>query len=234
MFEVDLSELKGFEAFCRRAPKIVAKATGSLLNEFAFGTRVEAFYEIASKMTARSPRFISSRLQVTKSSKSLPISSQVSIMGSVPTERFSGWIEQQLGKTTARKRVINLLARMGNIKRQAIPKARLRPGVDILNYADVRLKGASSPERQSLVMLQMLSRARSREPFMLTRKSGMTPGLYRFQGGKPKLLQSFEKKQPHKIPWITDARTRYFREHDIQALWAKNLDYWFKGQGPKR
>jgi hypothetical protein len=234
LFEVDLSDLKSFERFLRKAPRAFARATGSLLNEFAFGTRVEAFYEIASKMTARNPRFIASRIQVTKASKSAPISSQVSIVGSVPTDRFSGWTEQQFGKSTARKRVINMLARMGNIKRQAIPKARLKPGVDILNYADIRLKGPSSPERQSLVMLQMLARAHSREPFLLTRKSGMTPGLYRFQGGKPKLLQTFEKKQPHKIPWITYARVRYFREHDIQALWAKSLGYAFKGEGPKK
>jgi hypothetical protein len=224
MFDVDLTMIRGLEAIYRKTPKFFAKATGDMLNEFAFGTRVEAFYEIASRMTVRNPRFVSSRLQVTKSKRSLPVAGQVSVMGSKATDRFSGWTEQQLGTKTARERVITVLARMGNFKRQAAPKARLKPSNEFLSYHDIRLKSGNSAEQRSIVLIRMLARAKSTQPFILTRKNGMKPGLYRLKGGKVKLLQRFEREQPQRIPWITNARARYFRDTDIKRLWHKTFE----------
>jgi|WetSurMetagenome_2_1015567.scaffolds.fasta_scaffold59281_2 hypothetical protein len=224
MFDVDLTMIRGLEAIYRKTPKFFAKATGDMLNEFAFGTRVEAFYEIASRMTVRNPRFVSSRLQVTKSKKSLPVAGQISVMGSKATDRFSGWTEQQLGTKTTRERTISALARMGNFKRQAVPKARLKPSNQFLSYHDIRIKGNNSADRRSIVLIRMLARAKSNQPFILTHKDGFRPGLYRLKGGKVKILQRFEKEQPHRIPWLTSARTRYFKNTDIKRLWHKTFE----------
>jgi hypothetical protein len=222
MFDIETRNLEALARFYRAAPRIFAQASGSMLNEFAFGTRVEAFYEIASKMTVRNPKFVASRLQVTKASKSLPFQAQQSIIGSVATQRFSAWQEQQLGKDTARKRTISLLARMGSISRQAAPRARLKPGNRIWKPEPFPGKDIN---QKSIVMMQKLSRAGVTEPFLLMHKTGMIPGLYRFKGGKPRLLQSFAPKQPRKIPWLTAARDRYMRETNMPALWAKTLGY---------
>jgi hypothetical protein len=240
LFEVDLSELRVYACFCKQVPKVIARAAGSLLNEFAFGTRVESFYEIASRMTLRNPAFVSSRLRVTKSGYSLPISSQISIMGSVaiaPGAKskggFSGWKEQEYGTATKRRRTINLLARAGSKSAIVLSKARLKPSKHFISYEDIRLRGKTSAQLQNIVMMQMLSRAHSRQPFIIRNKMGMTPGLWMFVDDKPRLLQMFEGKQPHKIPWIIAARMRYFREHNTQASWSKALGYAFKAYGKR-
>jgi hypothetical protein len=244
LFNVDTAQLEALAKFYKRAPKIFAKASGSMLNEFAFGTRVESFYEIASKMTIRNAGFVSSRLQVTKSAKTLPISHQMSIMGSVAiaagkTKKgkshggFSGWTEQQFGTHTNRTRTVSLLARLGNAGRQMTPASRMKPSNNFLGYEDFRIKQGSNPALQTIIMMQMMSRGKYRKPFLISRKnaSGMTPGLYIFRGGKPRILQSFyEPSQPHRIPWITNARNRFFADHSIDRLWVKTLGYALKGE----
>jgi hypothetical protein len=222
MFDIQTRDVEALARFYVKAPRIFAQASGSMLNEFAFGTRIEAFYEIAGKMTVRNPKFVASRLQVTKSRLTRPIANQQSITGSVATQRFSAWQEQQLGKDTARKRTISLLARMGSTARQAAPRARLKPGNRIWKPEPFPGKDIN---QKSIVMMQKLSRAGVTEPFLLLHKTGMIPGLYKFKGGKPRLLQSFATKQPHKIPWLTAGRERYFRETNLSALWARTLGY---------
>jgi hypothetical protein len=225
MFDIETRDIEALARFYRKAPRIFAQASGSMLNEFAFGTRVEAFYEIASKMTVRNPKFVASRLQVTKASKSLPFQSQQSIIGSVATQRFSAWQEQQLGKDTARKRTISLLARMGNQSRQAAPRARLKPGNRVWKADSFPGKDM---HQKTIVMMQKLSRAGVTESFLISadaRIRGVAPGLYRLQNGKLRTLQTQEAKQPHKIPWLTAARDRYMRETNMSALWARTLGY---------
>jgi hypothetical protein len=238
MFDVDLTMIRGLEAIYRKTPKFFAKATGDMLNNFAFGTRVEAFYEIASRMTVRNPGFVSSRLQVTKSKRSLPVASQVSFMGSVAINAgktkstgkshggFTGWAEQQLGTRSTRERTASLLSRMGSPARQMTGPSRLKPSNVFLSYADFRIRKGANPELQTIVMLQMLSRAHYTKPFFISRKKqGMTPGLYKFKGGHPKLLQAFvTPEQPKHVPWLTNARTRYFRDTDIKRLWHKTFE----------
>lgn len=208
--------------FYAKAPKKFARATGAMLNEFAFGTRNTSIEVIRERMTVRNPRFVESRLQVDKAVGRLPIQGQKALMGSVRSPRFSGWEEQQTGARTARERTINLLARGGGTKRQVPPRYRLKSGKQFESYKNYPGRGV---ERRTIVMLQQLDRQRWKQPFVIHKKKGMIPGLYKFKRRKPRLLQVFvpRRAQPKKVPWITMARERFFQRADIRALWAQTL-----------
>lgn len=221
LFDVDASQLLKLTTFYAKAPKKFAKATGSMLTDFAFGTRTAAIEVIREKMVVRSGAFVERQLRVEKSHRRLPIQSQESEAGSVATKRFTGWKEQQTGQKTARERVINLLARRGSPKRKAAPKARLKPGRQFESYRDYP---GRTPETRSTVMLQILGRKRWKEPFLVTKKRGILPGLYRFKNRKLRALQLFGRKiQPKRVAWLTIARDRYFQREDIGRLWARTL-----------
>jgi len=223
LFEVDFSELERLEELYQRAPRQFARAIGSMLNEFAFGTRNTSIEVIRERMVVRNPGFVSSRLRVEKSDKRPPIDALKSIVGSIRSPRFSGWEEQQTGVRTARERVINLLARGRSRKKRAAPRFRLKPGREFESYKNYPGKGI---EGRTIIMMQKLDRQRYKQPFLVHEKRGMSPGLYKFHRRKPRLLQLFDPRraQPKKIPWMTMARDRFFQRADIRRLWARELE----------
>jgi len=220
MFRIDDRELRRLAEAYKKATRQFTRATADMLNEYAFGVRRESISTIGERMIVRNTRFLENKLRVTKASPGAAMEAQRSETGSIAGPRFTGWREQQTGENTARKRVISLLARASNIFRQAQPKARMKPAVTFASYNDYP---GAYPERKEIVMMQQLSRARSTEPFIVTHKRGMTPGLYRFYRGKPRILQVFKKEQPKRIPWHTDAREKYFTQTNLTDLWARKL-----------
>lgn len=230
LFQVDQREMMELIRFFHRAPRKFAKASGYMLNDFAFGVRNTAIEVLRERMTVRDPRFVERRLQVEKSSTRPPFEAQQSEVGSTFFKRFSGWREQQTGERTTRERTINLLARRGSKKRKAVPMARLKPGADFESYH--RYPGASV-EQQNVTMLQKLDRKRWKRPFLVLGKRGMRPGLYKFYRRKPRLLQVFNPSdpQPNRLPWLTIATDRYFQRVNIGQLWRKKIDRILRGSG---
>jgi hypothetical protein len=222
VFEVDTSEMEKAAKAFHGYPKQFAKCTSYVLNHMAHGTQNAAIEVLRERMVIRNMRFVMGRLKVQHSWPTLPIENQKAYVGSMATARFTGWTEQQTGESTARTRTINLLARRGDKLKVAVGAARLKPGKHIHSYNDYP---GAYPPRKELIMMQHLSRQKSTEPFFITKHPRMMPGLYRFYRGKPKLLQVFAKKQPDKIPWMTDATKRYLQRENMGAVWARTVTY---------
>lgn len=222
IFTVDTKDVDKLVKFYKRAPRMFANATGSMLNDFAFGVRNTAIEVIHEKMTVRSSQFVISSMKAKKTHKRLPIGSQESEAGSVERKRSTGWKEQQLGTKTARERTITLLGRRKSAKRKLIGPARFKPGSDMEIY---KKYPGSGPEQRNTIMMQKLDRKRWRKPFVIVKKKGMTSGVYKFLRRKPKLLQVIKSEdvQPEKIPWMLDAVDRYFKREDLPRLWGRTL-----------
>ncbi len=225
LFDISIPNLINLKRFYKKAPKKFQKASANVLTSFAFGTRAEAMNVIKSKMVIRNPRFINSRLRVSKAFGSTNIGSQQSEVGSIPAQRFTGWIEQQTGKMPAKNRIFTLLARRGDITRQALPSARLKPGNKYISSDEFTGK---TPNKRIIAMLQILGRKGYKKPFIIRRGNKFKKGLYKFKGsGKNKkilALQLFRtNKRPKKLEWLTMARDNYFRKNDVNKVWEKSL-----------
>ena len=222
LFTVDNKDLKKILKFFRQSPERFAKATGSMLNDFAFGTRNTSIEVINENMTVRNIRFVMSRMRTEKSHQRMPMESQQSTVGSITSPRFSGWKEQQTGQKTARERTITLLGRMRRKTRKLVRTARLK---DVGRFESYHKYPGRGREQKNIIMMQKLDRQRWKKPFIISGKKGMVAGLYKFRRRKPRLLQVFEPKklQPKRIPWMEDAIRRYFQRQDIHRLWARTL-----------
>jgi len=197
-----------------------------MLNNFAFGTRLTSIEVIREKLTVRNPRFLESRIRVDKATGRGPMAAQEARTGSVPTKRFSGWVEQVTGERTARDRVINLLARSGQKAKQAKPRARLKPGKDFEKFSNY---SGTSPNLKSIRMLQTLDRKRWKKPFFLTKKRGVQPGLWVFHRRKLRPLQLFKAgKRVKRVPWHTEGRARYFQRTDLGRMWGRQLRHIYR------
>lgn len=222
LFTVDNKDLKKILKFFRQSPERFAKATGSMLNDFAFGTRNTAFEVINELMTVRNRNFVNSRLRVEKSHRRMPMESQEATTGSISSPRFSGWKEQQTGQKTTRERTITLLGRLNRKPRKLVGRARMK---DVGRFESYHRYPGRGREQKNIVMMQKLDRLRWKQPFIISGKKGMVAGLYKFKKKKPRLLQVFDPKklQPKRIPWMEDAVRRYFQREDIGRLWARTL-----------
>lgn len=226
-FTLDVKDLIKLRKFYKRAPHLFARATASMLNSFAFGTRTQAIKTIKQKMTVRNERFVNSRMRVERARGS-SILQQEAIAGSIESPRFSGWAEQELGTPTSRTRVANVLARGGNFNRQIKPSLRLKPGRDFPDAND--FKGGDETTRTA-TLINSAKRGKTRRPFIIGKNlkgklRTLKSGLYRVRRKKLERLQSFEpqKVQPKRIRWMTIARKEYFKRTNVKRLWGRTLE----------
>lgn len=219
---MDSRTLREFARMAHKAPRKFAAASGMLLNNMAFGTRQEAINVISERMFVKQPGFVPRRLVVKKSHFRLPISTQVSEVGSLALPRFSGWLEQETGASTNRSRVFTLLARRGSRSRTAVRSARLLSGKDLLSADEMSITNAKNDNRREEIFLRILQRRRYRKPFLIRKHSKFSPGVYRMRGGRKRsklqLLQSTKPRrvQPRRLPWLTLARERYLKSGKVE------------------
>ena len=225
MFEMEAKDIVTLIRWYRNAPKQFARASGTLLNNLAFGARASMLEEIDRGMVVRNKRFVASKIRVHKSHTRQPISSQEAIVGSVDGPRFSGWVEQELGKKTDRTRVFSMLARRGSAFRPAQPSARLKPSNDFPTPDDY--PGLDENHR-AVVMLQSLGRQNYRKPFVIKGHRRIKPGVYRFGGGKRgkkqiHVLQQFKAKtvQPRRFRWLSLGYMGYMRRVHLGREWSR-------------
>ncbi len=222
MFELNTSDLINLRKFYRKAPRLFQRATASMLNSMAFGTRNEALRIILSRMTNRDERFVKGSLQVQKTSGSRSIDRQVSIAGSVTRPRFTGWAEQQLGTPTARTRVANIEGRGGSFDRKVIGRARLKPNQKFRDMDEVGINVGNDAQR-IIAFLNIMKRENSKQSFLIPRKVGKwKKGLYKFKGQRVVRLQNLEPSnlQPKKFKWMTFARSRFLAQMDFRQEWG--------------
>jgi hypothetical protein len=224
-FRMISPDLKKFSKKLRKLPRKVAVATGTMLNEFAFGTRDEIISNLPHMMIVRNEKFVARQIRVKKSHRRLPISTQRSETGSIFGKRFTGWTEQQLGKKSRRKKTIHITARMGNKASIAKPRFRLKPSAGFITPDDY--SGGTSNDR-AFRMIRSLDRKGHRKPFIITGYRKAKSGVYRFKGGRKGkrrlvMLQNFEDspKQARRLRWLEISRDEYLRSVPMQTLWAK-------------
>jgi hypothetical protein len=219
-WEIDLRELDGLRRWYGKQPKLMRIACGRMLTEFAFGTRTRAIGRIGALMTVRNPRFVASRIQVTKANSGRPIAQQAAWVGSVAKERFSGWTEQEKGARPLINRTVSLLGgRGGNITKQARPSIRLKPGVDIVSphHPDYRLKEGANLYGRFFAM----AKRKKENRLLMVKKDRL---LYKRKGNKFQAVQKFSRKQPKKQKWLQQARAIYFRQTDLGLLWRNTCN----------
>lgn len=228
LFQVDLKELKQLIQFQKKAPRKFNKAAAFMLNDFAFMTKKEIPITIQKEMTVRNERFVRSKIRV-KKTKITTINNLKSIVGSIFSPRFTGWIEQETGRRSEKKRVITLAGRKGSWKNKASAAARLKPGKTFLTPRKL-VKGAKNNRQRTIIFLQMMNRKSSlkRKPFFLGSKDligRLQKGVYQFKGNKIKRLQTIKDtaQKPKRIPWMRTSRNNFIRNANIRQLWAKNI-----------
>ena len=228
--QANLDELKALRKWYSKQPKLVQKATGMMLNNFAFGTRTAAIVEIGATMTVRNPTYVASRVRVTKTSLSTSINQQRSYVGSIAGARFSGWVEQELGATTQRNRFGTVASRGGDISKQMRPSNRLKPGTDVVKISDYHPRGGDGNYGGFLAMLY-----RRKERKLIKIKGGFykLPGSVKELAGPTtsgmalhkalELMQEMKRKQPKRNRWLRRARAVYFKQTDLSAMWKLTL-----------
>ena len=226
-FTLDVKDLIKLRKFYKRAPHLFARATASMLNSFAFGTRLEQLRVIRRTMKVRNDRFVKSRIRVEKA-HGRNILQQESVTGSISSPRFSGWEEQELGTRTERSRVANVLARGGDFNRQVKPSLRLKPGRD---FSDANDFSGHDETSRTAALINSAKRGKTRRPFIIGRNlkgklRSLKSGLYRVRRKKLERLQSFEPKraQPRRNRWATTGYKNYFKNTNIRHLWGRTLE----------
>ena len=221
--------LKNLEKFYRKAPKQFARASAGMINNLAFETRAAALVNIASDMNIRSDRFVNSRMRVNRA-RAVPISQQKAEVGSLPTSRFSGWIEQETGKAPLRTRTFGIAARRGKQKNKASAKARLKPVNQFFSVDDFDMPHAAGGDHRTQIFLQLMSKEHANKPFVMRRKyKKMRKGLYVFsKRGRLKQLQSFDKMDVKRKPWMRPAAHKVNTKANIRKQWARAINHVLK------
>lgn len=228
-FNVKTLGLRNLEKFYKKAPKQFARAAAGMTNNLAFETRTAALINIASDMNIRSDRFVNNRMKVNKA-RSVPISQQRAEVGSLPTSRFSGWIEQETGKAPLRTRTFGIAARRGKQKNTASAKARLKPANQFFSPNNFDLSHAADGDHRIQIFLQLMSKEFANKPFIMRRKyRKMRKGIYVFsKRGQLKQLQSFDDMKVKRKPWMKPARKRVVTKANVRKQWARAINHVLK------
>lgn len=214
-WKADLHELDGLRRWYGKQPRLVRIAAGRMLNDFAFGTRTRAIGVIGDTMTVRNPKFVASRLRVTKANIHSPVERQAAWAGSVAGNRFTGWVEQEKGTPTKRNRFATLAGRGGSAGKQIRHAVRLKKGRDVVKPedADYNPKGGSFSGFAAMIF-------RKKENRIILYKGT----FYKRKRKKLEVVQSTKKRQPKRLTWLRRARAQYFRHTDLDALWRRHCN----------
>jgi hypothetical protein len=222
-FQFQGAELKDLEKFYKSAPRFYKRAAMNLTNGLAFALRGNYLEELEQSMTIRSPGFVKGSVRVEKAKLSV-LRAEV---GSIKRERFSGWIEQETGQRTQRKRVQTLTARRSNWRHRVAPRFRLKPGRGrFARPSDFELKDGDIP-----AFLQILSRKKYRQPYYIPVKyQRLRRGIYIFRAKKIRLLQNLDPDNPQ--PKRNPAMSRAVKRLDQSAVnreWQKTVKFLLRG-----
>jgi hypothetical protein len=243
MFQLDKRELDQLLKFYKQAPRKFLPAAAGMLNTFAFGVREQAIREINDKLTVRNPAFVKSSLRVEKT-RIVPLQNMESKTGSIQRGTpgkgtfFSGWIEQETGQQTKRKRVQTLSARQGSWANQVQNRSRLKSNQKFTTFSDFSGKNLGrSKEQRTVAMLESFRKNKMSDSKVMMfrgrlkgRMSKYKRGTYRMQNGVINRHQTFDPRrvQPKRKPWMQPAREQYFKSANMKNLWASQISHVLK------
>ena len=177
-------------------------------------------------MIVRNKRFVSRQMRVDRAFQG-PMSSQRAEVGSLITDRFTGWREQETGESPDRSRSIGLAARRGNKQNKAYGGARLNPNTNFETESDVNITNAVNADHRTLIFLNIINKRRDSKPFVMTRKyKGIKKGLYKFtKPGRLKKLQAYDSPpETEKKQWMKPAKEDVMNKVNIRKQWAKAIN----------
>jgi hypothetical protein len=184
-------------------------------------------------MEVRAPAFVRGRVRV-KPARVEAVNNQTSETGSVADkDRFSGWVEQELGRRTTEKHYGTIGARGGQWQSKQKPRYRLKPDNKFPKESDFEGNSRRSRIRN---MIRKFSKQKRRKPFIVEGHPKMPYGVYQFGDGVAPnrdlwLIQDLKKvKQPKRVRWLSDAGKEYVRRVNIVVVWERATIKLFKNR----
>ena len=238
IFDMNAEFLIRLRRFYKKAPKVFMQAAAATINSFAFGTQKQARRVIGRKMVVRNVKFIAGSIQTTPARPNVPLSRLEAMTGSVHRPRYTGLVEQELGRASRKDRVFTSAARGGNFGSPVKGWARLKPNAKYpsprnsnrLTSARTGRKNFSlsglSGSKRIVAFLSILHERKKPQTFVIHKRFGrFKRGLYRFKQGVIKKLQSFDTKhKPKRVRWLTEGRKNYRSSVNVARVWARNIN----------
>ena len=222
----DLNRLK---KFYKHAPRKFAIAAKGILSVFAFKAREEQIKEINRSMTVRNQRFVKSRIRYQKA-KGSNINNIHSESGSIKSPRFSGWEEQQTGKTTQRTRTQSLMARSDDWGKQIKGTARMKSSNDFFN-PETEIEGGTIEQKYAVALAGMRKGTIRKRNFLIRKRLGgrmrtLKRGLWMMRRRMLYRLQTFNPKrvQPKRNQWHTRAIQKSMANINLRNEWANQIN----------
>jgi hypothetical protein len=220
MFSLDLVQIEKLKKLYKQFPKEFARASANVINKQAFDMKDNYLPKaISDLMTVRSPGFIKSSIRYTKSPPRSDINKQVSIVGTIEKNNFTGLKEQELGTKTERRKKIDIAARGRKWKDKVKSKFRLKPGKRVYKRSD--FDNVTIPQ-----FLQIMNNKQyRRELFMIDEHyDNLKRGTY-IINSKGKLIRIYSTEgnlQPKRIYFMKAALKR-IKNSSIVNRWNKEM-----------
>ena len=227
-FWINQQDIKRLKKFYKRAPRQFMYAAKGVLTTLAFKARDAQITEIQTSMTIRNTRFVQSKIRYQKA-RGNRIDNLHSLSGSVRSNRFSGWEEQELGTTTTRTRTQSLSARGDDWKNQVRGSVRMKTSN---RFLDVESEGEGSTleQKTASVLAGMRKGTIAKRNFLIRRRMGgrmrtMRTGLY---GMKRRLIYRYQtfkpdRVQPKRNRWHTMAISKMMGRISLRNEWANQI-----------
>lgn len=221
-FEMNLNEIENLEDFFKRNGKLFVRAAVGTVNNIAFEQRKNYIEQIEENMTVRNEKFVSRQMRVT-TAKARNLDNIQALAGSIKSDRFSGWEEQETGKPSANHRTFTAFGRVSvSMDRQAKGKARAKTNNTFAKISDYTIR-ATSRRHRLIIFLQMMTERK--KAFVMPRKyKGLKRGVYFVKGKQLKRVQTFGQRKVKREPWMKPVNDR-LKQQDISKQWKKTLNY---------
>ena len=230
IFEMSFTDLITLQRLFNKAPKKMERVGSGVLNSQAFGLRSRILKVIDNEMSIRAPGFVKGKVRVVKSRPG-PINSISSESGSIFADRFTGWIEQQFGTESKRKRVHTRSSRGGRWRGKVRQGLRSRQKNPMWRLSDFNIINAKNKKHRLIIFLQMLDKRKIKDRFSFPGELGkMRPTVFRMINGKIRGVYNPSNKvrDTKRIRWMDKSIDLLNKELNIQRLWEKNIKFVFK------
>lgn len=217
-------------------PRKYRAICGTILNRLAYSARLFAIKKgVNKKFTVRSKGLLRKHFMYTRTRTTIPIDEQKTYYGSIASKRFTGWIEQQTGKRTKRKRTATPGAR-GKTGKRVIPK-RFRH--NLLNRMPRRevvpVRNKQSEAHHTAAMLAILKRRGYRGPLYIGEQADgseqqFPAGIYQMLAkGQVRPIQLDRELQPERVDWANELNRDFFKSVDLNKETAAAIHRIMRG-----
>ncbi len=229
-FSMSTGDLKALARLFKKSPRKMAQVAAGVLNTEAFGLRTSILKTLDKEMTIRSPGFVKSRVRVVKA-RTGPINSIESETGSIFSDRFSGWKEQQFGTASNREDVPTRFSRGGSWQGRMRASLRSRQKNPMWRMSDFNITNAKNKKHRLIIYLQMLDQRKIRQRFFFPGRLGkMQPTVYKLQGSNFRSIYNPKQKvkKTKRILWMNKSIDLLLKEVNPQSIWERNVKFVFR------